>query len=1518
MIEQLLTSPSNQYLFIIGAYRDNEVTELHPIRSLIQNIEKNIENKCEIIHTQLQPLNVEQLCALVKDTFHIQTPTSDADPQKLAELLLLKTYGNPFFVVAFLTNLKDEGLVWFNYDTGNWSWNINNIERLAITENVVDIMATRIRKLSQTTQTILSIAASVGNPFEFGILAQVYNVLNNGEDGEQLMLECARSLWPAIQDGLVVQLGQRALVDKWLSANELENDLPASNSKNEFCFLHDKVQQAAYELMNSDTRKRIHFIIGKILLDIDTQAGTDDHVFDIVSNFRTARGLIVDSQMKLIVAKQSLIAGLRAKLSSAFAPAAEYTTFGVQLLKEIGEDVVWEQHYTLTFELYKLLLQTLGFIGKVDECEILYTFLLTKAATVLDKSAVINIYSRQLEVLQRYEESIKANLQCLELLGESIPFAHNGDIPDILEREIAQLKITMGGRDISTLTDVPPMTDPKYLTIMSILNTSWVSTYFLGLDDLATVLSARMINLSLTHGYNDFTSYAYTSLCYYWKRYASDVSFVRDIGKLGITIADKQGNIVARTKSYLMYGGQAWVAPLRECLRYVEQALELAMECGDYAVAAYAATTIICHHAYLESDLAVVFQNHQKYLSFLKRSNHFIYQRTIHLAQPYRWLWTPPASSALISGLVEHHNDIDEELFLKEFANDNYLLSSYYCGRCCLAYLRYERNVWIHYADKAWEKAHYQKGTHEYIEIIFYIALVYLAHHYTSDEQKQECMSKVDQVIEELQLLAKSQPANGSHKLALIEAERAHKQGRTLDALQSYERAIEAAKEYGIIVVEALAQERLGKMWETQEHCERYTKIHLQEAYYLYHNWGAVAKEEQLRKSYGKILSDIEGDTRPSIFSNLSLLNQSSNASTLLLPNSSPTLPEVNTSKSIDLLTVMQASQVISSEVSLDEFLYNMMKIIIQNAGATMGIFIQASRGNGEQSDTPSDDAKLNLTVIAERNADEEQRDTIRAIPLENYSFPLVSPLVHHVVREKETIVIQDCAKSETYFKYCSEQEMSLAFNRGVRSILCTPIIKHNELKGVLYMENDADAEFTFTDQRIKVIGLLTAQMVISLENARFSLLLESEKRYRTLAVELGIVKKRLEEFINVLCHELRNPLNAIFGNKEIISDLLQDMNARIGHQGDTASPTLSEQEVQTVIHECLAEIRDAVKAMTISSDHLKDIVDTVLTVSMLESHTVKLQSIPFSPLDMIKMVNIMFKAKIEEKKLQLKFESNTNDSIFVLGDPYRFKEIMINLLSNAIKFTEDGVITVRYEELGRTDTHVSLQIAVEDTGIGLTEPEIAKLFQPFSQANSQTYSKYGGSGLGLKISKEIVEHMGGQIKVSSQISSGSRFYFTLNLKIVNAPNSVPQVKKNNVVQKDELSNANYKILIVEDNIINQKLLARLIKFAGYAYELAANGKEAVDWVLKDNFDVCLMDVEMPIMNGIEATKRIRQLEQEGSLKRTHIPIIGVSANAREEFLQKALACGMDWYITKPYLKSDIYKAVDEWKNKAR
>jgi CheY-like chemotaxis protein len=263
---------------------------------------------------------------------------------------------------------------------------------------------------------------------------------------------------------------------------------------------------------------------------------------------------------------------------------------------------------------------------------------------------------------------------------------------------------------------------------------------------------------------------------------------------------------------------------------------------------------------------------------------------------------------------------------------------------------------------------------------------------------------------------------------------------------------------------------------------------------------------------------------------------------------------------------------------------------------------------------------------------------------------------------------------------------------------------------------------------------------------------------------------------------------------------------------------------------------------------------------------------------------------------------------IVVKADPDRVSQVLINLLANALKFTTDGSITLGLDLIQERVGQMLVRISVKDTGIGLTEDEKAKLFHRFMQPTSTSYHEVGGSGLGLVISKGLVELMGGAISVDSAKGQGSEFTFTFAAEEVEHQRCVWTTPTPSNCQSRQARRIR-KILVVEDNVINQRFLKRLLEFAGFECVTAANGLEALAWIERELFDLILMDVHMPVMDGIASTRAIRA--REAKLKLQPVPIVGLSGNAREEHHHDALRNGMSCYLTKPCRKDELYSVID-------
>ena len=379
-------------------------------------------------------------------------------------------------------------------------------------------------------------------------------------------------------------------------------------------------------------------------------------------------------------------------------------------------------------------------------------------------------------------------------------------------------------------------------------------------------------------------------------------------------------------------------------------------------------------------------------------------------------------------------------------------------------------------------------------------------------------------------------------------------------------------------------------------------------------------------------------------------------------------------------------------------------------------------------------------------------------------------------------------------------------------------------------------------------------------------------------------------EFLANMSHEIRTPMNGVIGATEL----------------------LEATELPPKPNELVGIIRK-------SGEVLLAIINDILDFSKIEADKLHLEAIHFSLRQTVSQVLKLLTAQVEKKGLlsEVIIEEDVFDAF--IGDPGRLGQILLNLLSNAIKFTEQGEVTLHIKKKQQDPKFTKLYFEVKDTGIGLA-PELKEtLFEPFSQADSSTTRKYGGTGLGLAICKRLTSMMNGEIGVHSELGHGSTFWFTVQLERQSHPTPPPpsmQAENNKLIATSPRPTYSSQqppcVLVAEDNIINQTVAIKLLKMLGYRAELAVNGKEAVQAATHQSYAAILMDCQMPELDGYQATKEIRRLEEENP-QRPHIPIIAMTANAMEGDREKALNAGMDDYIAKPVRREILHSILRQW-----
>jgi signal transduction histidine kinase/ActR/RegA family two-component response regulator len=395
------------------------------------------------------------------------------------------------------------------------------------------------------------------------------------------------------------------------------------------------------------------------------------------------------------------------------------------------------------------------------------------------------------------------------------------------------------------------------------------------------------------------------------------------------------------------------------------------------------------------------------------------------------------------------------------------------------------------------------------------------------------------------------------------------------------------------------------------------------------------------------------------------------------------------------------------------------------------------------------------------------------------------------------------------------------------------------------------------------------------------------EKKFKAISEKADTLEheiKSTELFLASMSHEIRTPLNGIIGLTEVLDDT-----------------SLSQEQKEYV-----SMIRE-------SSNNLRVIVNDVLDVSKMNAGKMELESIAFDLFTKIEASVGIFKPKIEEKEISLNLFTDPMIPRQVIGDPTRLSQVIINLVSNALKFTDKGgKIDVLAEYIDQKNDEVTFKVSVCDSGIGLTQEQQEKIFEAYSQATASTTRKSGGTGLGLTISSKIMKSMGTELKVESEEGKGATFFFVVTMKVDTKPSVQVEKKEVEVVEKTQ-SFDDMHVLVAEDNPINQKLIKIVLENFGLNVTLAANGQEAYQARVNGTYNMIFMDIQMPVLGGVESTHRILEYEKENGVE--HIPIIALTANALPGDKERYISEGMDDYATKPLDVKILEKLITQYCN---
>ncbi|MDC0708435.1 AAA family ATPase [Stigmatella sp. ncwal1] len=1042
LIQQLLSQPETPPVLWIGAYRDNEVSPTHPLTPVLEAVRKA---GVPVTSIQLEPLNLEQVAQLVADML----PGVSADVAgPLAVLSHEKTGGNPFFLLQWMVTLNQEGLL--VRIPGGWWWDAQGVQARGYSDNVVHFMVDKLRQFPVGTQHLLRLAACVGNVFSASVLGTLA--------GQEDRAEVEQGLEPAFQEGMLARVGLA-----------------------QYRFLHDRIQQAAHALLSETERKAVHLRIGRLLLTNLSRAEVGETIFDVLSQLNAGADLIDEPEERHQVARLNAEAGKKAAAAVAHRPAIAYLTAAFALIP--GD--AWETDYGLAFRVRlaraKCELQS----GNIAEARRLVEELLSRARTREDSTAAYSLKRTLCLAVGEIQGAVTCMLECLERLG--MPMSPHPTREEV-EAAHGEMEALIGQQSIESFIGVPLMTDPDMKVVMSALSALYGSAYITD-NHLLIVVLCRMVSLTLRHGFTEEAVPGFS-----WLGAVSGSSFKRyreghALCLLARAFVERYDLTAYRATMLLcLHLSSNWNQPLSVSQELLQNGFEHGLQSGDFVVASYSCVSL------MDVCLAMGQNLDETHQSAIRRSA-FVRQAGTPDAQDLfmsTWRYVQQLRGRSLSFNTMSGDGFDEQSFEAKLTPSRMstvrceywilkLQSRFMCGSYAEAREAAEKS-----AGLLWS----MKGSISWREHHLYRALTLAAcfERATPEEQRQ-FLEDISGHREQLAEWAANCPENFLATERMVAGELARIEGRSEEAMRSYEEAIRLARQNGAVHHVGLASELAANFWRARQ-SPLTADAFAREARAAYLHWGALGKVQHLDAQWPHLVA-------------------------------SPAPGGTDTSSTdaawIDALTVVKAQQAISGEIVLERLVTTLLRAAIENAGAQRGTLL-----------LPDGDT---LTVAATSSGIPGSP----IVPSGEEVPALPWTILAYVRRTREPVLIGDASLSHPF---SSDAYLERG---GVRSVLCLPLMRQEHFSGVLYLENNL-ATNAFSPARLTLLGYIASQAAISIENARLYADVQRAKG------ELRQANDELERRVEERTHELKQAQARLVdtarevGMSEVASNVLHNV----------------------------------------------------------------------------------------------------------------------------------------------------------------------------------------------------------------------------------------------------------------------------------------------------------------------------------------------------------------------------------------
>ncbi|BDM78925.1 PAS domain S-box protein [Acaryochloris marina] len=1026
LLTLLFDESESSHLLVLGAYRENEVFPAHPLMLTVQGLQE----RGNVLDTlPLVPLAESDVNQLVADTLLCGANT--ATP--LSQLIYQKTGGNPFFTIQFLIELYDQHCISFDSDAGHWLCDITKVQQLALTDDVVDFLIERLKQLPDTTQKILNLAACLGDSFDLSTLAIIT---------QQTQTSLADSLWPSLQMGLVIPTNNTYKFFQGTLQNQSSSTVCVA-----YEFLHDRVQQAAYELAcNEQDAQSLRLEIARKLLQKHCFEADQRRLFLIVENYNCGSSVLTTPEEQKLLFSLNLQAGQQALSTLAYDAASLYFTKARALYDDYGIT-----NSDLKFQLYRASIEAEYLNSRWDKAtELLETLTLSQLSEhqQLQISALtIRVWVAQ----QRFGEALDRGVSVLASQGLHLVSPTEND------RIKAQL--------LTIQLEKIPLMDRDITLKMGLLLEMCSSAIFTN-PPLFFQIILTLVDLSQQFGYSEQSAFGFANYGMLLGN-MEDYAAAYQAGQVSQVLLKYFNSKLFRTKVDMVHF--SYVAsiqtPLRDCLQPLIEGYQNGLDIGDLEFAGYCANNYCTYLWMSGKPLDEILDLQKNYVNWLQ-------SKKLYFSWAYVQFWH------LLSLNLSGHSSIVTEFKSEDFDESVVIaqLEAVQAGTGLYAYYLAKGILFVYLslwkkADSAFQKAaNYQSSIAGYqAKLLPFYQAITAAN--LDSESTYICINTAKNF---LAVLAQCAPENFQHKYQLVLAEQHRLAQNYAEAITCYEAAIQGAKENQYLQDEALANELAAKFFLNWGK-DKIAAGFMQEAYYCYARWGAKAKTDALEQHNPDLLQPI---LQPSLqpintldsIAGLAGINLSIHSSASVHSNS-----RINTA--FDLTALLKSSQALSEGLNLDELLKRLAPIMLQNSGADrLALLLPEPEGSW----------------LIRATATPENTD-LSSIPFANAS-DLPAQLIQYVKNTHEALAVDDLRTDlpiiDDYLQIYQP-----------RSVLCLPILHQGHLNGLLYLQNQSAAG-VFTHDRITVLNFLCTQAAIALANARLFQTLEQHVDERTKALQ--------------------------------------------------------------------------------------------------------------------------------------------------------------------------------------------------------------------------------------------------------------------------------------------------------------------------------------------------------------------------------------------------------------------------------